>query len=265
MYMPEQQQIDHWIQTASQRIKRKHELLQEDFYHQENIPLQCHYTGLADWHATLARAKFLSGAPIEAVRGQFAQAATYMVKNFAMAYDPSDPDYQADASDWSSVSETAAIEGMHCGMISCNFNLASRLASLFRNRGDGYAMSIEVNRYAHALAHALKREEGEARRILDEQMAVYLKATANRGCRWNYHTLGLALEGILEMDEEKFNQGLLSQVEFYAGYAQGEARGTSCEYICDNAVALANLGIRYGLKVTVQHDVIPEGLLIHRL
>ena len=33
-------------------------------------------------------------------------------------------------------------------------------------------------------------------------------------------------------------------------------------YICDHAVALANLGTFFGLSITIEHDLLPKGLLI---
>jgi len=38
---------------------------------------------------------------------------------------------------------------------------------------------------------------------------------------------------------------------------------TSEEFICNHAVALSNLAIGYRLKVTVEHELLPKGLLIH--
>ena len=52
------------------------------------------------------------------------------------------------------------------------------------------------------------------------------------------------------------------QLEFYQGDAQGELKDTDEEFICDYAVALANLGLHHGLAVTVEHDTLPPGLLI---
>ena len=50
-------------------------------------------------------------------------------------------------------------------------------------------------------------------------------------------------------------------VNFYQKVALGEHRNTPYEFICDHAVALANLGLHHGLSVNVEHDTLPKGLL----
>ncbi|MBU1171283.1 MAG: immunity 49 family protein [Proteobacteria bacterium] len=263
MNKPEQEQIDHWLKVTTNHIKKDWELYHEGFYEKENISIQSVYAGFALDNSSLARAKFLNGDPIKDVRNQFAQAAKYMMKSFTMAYDPSDSDYQGESTDWSCVSETNAIEGMDYALMSGDFDLASKLASLFQNRLDGYTMAIEVNRYAHTLANVLTNKKEGAMKWLNHQMADYKKKPAQKGYRLNYYTLSLALEGILEFDEKKFNQGLLEHLEFYQNDAQGELKDTDEEFICDDAVALANLGIKHGLAVTVEYDTLPKGLLIN--
>jgi len=51
------------------------------------------------------------------------------------------------------------------------------------------------------------------------------------------------------------------QLDFYQGDAQGELKDTDEEFICDYAVALANLGLHYGLAVIVEHATLPKGLM----
>lgn len=75
--------------------------------------------------------------------------------------------------------------------------------------------------------------------------------------RKNYYTLGIALLGIVNQDGALFNKDLQMQLDFY----QGELKDTDEEFICDYAVALANLGLHYGLAVTVEHATLPKGLM----
>ena len=72
------------------------------------------------------------------------------------------------------------------------------------------------------------------------------------------------LFGILEQDQGLFNEGLQMQLKFYENLAHGEEKNTPKEFLCDNAIALANLGIHHELRVTVEHDTLPKGLLIQK-
>ncbi|MFW5443416.1 MAG: hypothetical protein ACKE51_03795, partial [Methylococcaceae bacterium] len=74
--------------------------------------------------------------------------------------------------------------------------------------------------------------------------------------------LSLALYGILDKDPALFNEGLALQLQYYQVNAQGESKDTSEEFVCDHAVALANLAIGYKMDVTVEHDTLPKGLLL---
>ncbi len=290
MNIPEQQQIDHWIDVSIDGINRKWKLFNSGFYEQENLPVQGMHNTLALSHASLARAKFLNGDPIEEVRKEFSKAAQCIIKSFIMAYDINDPDYvgdkwppknpnytgQKDSNitaqwldpgygqvSWADVCETYAIEGMNYALISSDFDLAYNLASLFQNSLDGHTMDVEVNRYAHSLANVLKKHNEGAISLLNAQMGEYKKKPPKSGYRLNYYTLCLALIGILEVDEQRFNQGLLEHLKFYQHDAQGALKNTDEEFICDDAIALANLGIKFGLKITVEHDTLPKGLLIN--
>ena len=144
-----------------------------------------------------------------------------------------------------------------------DFDFAAELAGWFRNRPDGKLMDIEVNRYAHALKNALLDDFESARQLLNAQVDAYLaKPSKRRDYRMNYFTLSTALSGIVDKDATRLNEGLKKQLDFYESYAQGEVKNTDEEFICDYAVALANVGIHHGLKVTVEHDTLPSGLLI---
>lgn len=262
MSIPEQQQIDYWLKNANERINRKHQLYNEKFYEKENIPIQSHYTGLGLWHASLARAKFLNGDPIEEVRAEFAKASQCIMKSFTMAYDKSDPDYQGEKIEWSSVSETKAIRGMNYALMSGNFDLSCEIASWFQDRLDGHKMDLCVNRYAHALSLMLQNKPDEAIPFLANQLNDYNKRPPKSIGDKNYYSLILTLLSIIKNDEKKFNKGLLKQLEIYQSQAQGELKDTDEEFICDHSVALANIGIKLGLKVTVEYDTLPKGLLI---
>ena len=289
MNRPEQQQIDHWLKSSQYQIDRAWRLNSEGFHKKNNVPLQSVYTNVALDHASLARAKFLNGDPIEEVRAEFAKASQCILKSFKMAYDEFDPDFIGDMRppenphytgnkgsgvtarwqspvygqvSWADVSETDAIEGINYALLSGDFDLSCEMASWFQDRPDGYKMDWEVNRYAHILANIVKGSKEEALRLLHDQMKEYEKKPAKKGYRYNYFTMSLAAEGIMKGCEKEFNEGLLAMVQFYDSYAQGEVKNTTSEFIYDHAAALANLGIKSGLRVTIEYGTLLEKLLI---
>jgi len=263
MSQPEQQQIDSWIKMALDGLARTEEDFKSGFYEEEDISIQSVHVGTALLYAILARARFLNGDPIAEVRTEFATAARYILKSFTMAYDEKDPDYQGEKADWVEVGETIALDGFNFALMAADFTLTEELAGWFRDPPDGVCMDIEVNRYAHALKHALLGGWRQARELLTTQRDTYLGRPSKRNdYRKNYYTMSIALLGIVNRDAALFNKGLQMQLEFYQGDAQGELKDTDEEFICDYAVALANLGLRHGLTVTVEHDTLPQGLMI---
>jgi hypothetical protein len=264
MNVPEQIQIDHWLNVANRHILKGDENYRNGFYIRENIPIQSHFVGAADDHASLARAKFLNGDPLEEVHAEFANATRHVIKSFAMAYDESDPDYQGDAAELSWVSEGIGIEGMNWALMSADFKLAAEMAGHYRTRPDGDMLSLRSNRYANALALTIRDKRQPALELLVAQFEDYKKKPPKSPADRNYYSLILALYGIVAGEREKFLEGLELQLKSYRGYAHGEGKDTDEEFICDHAVALAILGIHHGLEVTVEYEMLPKGLLIER-
>ena len=276
MSIPDQEQINHWLAVAREGIQTTWDAYRNGYYKKKNIPIQSVYTGVAHDHASLARAKFLNGDPLNEVRAEFANAARHVLKSFTMAYDPTDPDYVGNRPpppeflgaaygyvDWSAVSEVTFIEGVGYALMAADFDLARTLAQWLRDPGDGNLADIEINRYAHALASTLRDDIDGAKRLMTLQALGYeKKPVKGSGYRANYFTVSTALTGVLDDNEELFNQGLLAQLNFYQPYTRGEEKNTTREFICDFAVALANLGLHRGLKVTVEYDTLPKRLLI---
>jgi hypothetical protein len=264
MSAPEQQQINHWLNNASYQIERVWRLNREGFHEKNNVSLQAVHVNVAGDHASLARAKFLNGDPLEEVRPEFANAARHVMKNFAMAYDENDADYQGDAAKLNWVSETNGIEGMNWALMSADFNLAAEMAAHYRTRPDGDMLSLRSNRYANALALTIRNERQLALELLTTQFEDYKKKPPKSPAARNYYSLILALFGILTQDRERFLEGVELQLKIYRSYAKGEGKDTDEEFICDHAVALANLGIHHGLEVTDEYEMLPKGLLIER-
>lgn len=259
----EQQDISHWVSSNKVQIDKKWKLYHSGFYEQENLPVQGMYISLALFHASLAGAKYLDLDPIEDVRIEFARASRCILKSFTMAYDDTDSDYQGEKSELGCTSEGDFIEGINYALMAADFDLAKELATWFRDPVNGKLMDAEINNYAHSLKSILVEDRDAALTLLKRQMDAYdSKPPKKRGYRKNYQTLTTALYGIADKNEKLFNQGLRMQLEFYQSYAEGEAKNTSEEFICDQAVALANLGIHNGLKVSAEQETLPKGLLM---
>lgn len=199
--------------------------------------------------------KFLNGEPVEAAREAFAEATRHQLKVFTMAY-------QGSKADLSRVSETQAIDAMNYALMAADFALAAEFAGWYRTRPDGYMLDVDVNRYTHALAFTIRDRITGARALLQAQFQDYAKRPPKSAGDKNYHTLVTTLSGIVDRDEARFNDGLLAQLRFYDHQARGEYRNTDQGFICDHAVALANLALHRGLRVTVEYDTLPQGLLI---
>ena len=256
MNMPEQKQIEHWFSVANEWIPHwKHEI-------ESGEADQATYLSIASDYASLARAKFLNGDPIEAVRAEFANAARHVMKSFTMAYDESDPDFQGEAADLEEVSETIGIEGMNWALMSADFKLAVVVASHYRTRPDGDMLSLRANRYANALALTLRNKRQPALALLTAQFEDYGKRPPKSAGDRNYYSLILALFGILANDKAKFHEGLELQLKSYWPYAHSEGKDTDEEFICDHAVALAILAQHRNRWPGLQDAMLPGGLLL---
>jgi len=270
---PEQQQIEHWLKNSQERIDGTWEDYHSGFYEKEDLPMQTTPSNLAGAHASFARAQFLNGEPRKVFRESFSKAAGYTLKSFTMAYDETDPDYVGDRKStdisgfgygcvsWFQVSEREFVEGINYALMGADFDSARELAKWFRDPPNG-KMEKEINRYAHALKFALLGEKDRAKALVKQTLDEWKGRKTKDPFKMNYRTLSMALYGTADNDETVFNQGLTLQLSLYQSYAQGEGKDTDYEFICDDAVALANLGREYGLKVTAEHYTLPNGLLI---
>jgi hypothetical protein len=261
---PAKDEIAHWLKVDQYQIERTKRLRREGFYEKEKIPIQSYHSGLASWHADLGRSRFLNDEAIQNIRKEFSQAADYMIKVFRMAYDPDEPEYAGDGVEWSHVVETTAIDGMNWALMSGSRDKAREMARWWQNRPEKKTKHEVTNRYTFALQHAILGGREQAEELMNISMLYYAgHPPKGHNFQHNYYTLSLTVQGIVTKDEKKFNEGLALQLKFYEGEALSEENYNVPEgYIDDDAVALANLGIFYGLKVTTTHMLLPPGLLI---
>ena len=273
VHAPEQEQIDHWLKVSREWLRKKREAYEAGYYREHDLPPQGLYTSLAELHADLGRARFLNGEPIGEVRAEFAEAARCVLKSFRMAYDPADPDYVGDKPkppdridpgwghvDWSQVNEVVFTDGAHWALMAADFALARELAEIYRDPPDPRPDDEVTLGHARLLAAAL-REAKPALQLARVQMEWCTSRKLTEAYEENFCTLSRAVAGIVRGDGAEFNAGLAAQLESYRAHLD-EVRDTDEEFICDAAVALANLGLHRGLAVTVTHPLLPPGLLI---
>ena len=275
----EQETIDDWIEISTETIKRRDKYLRTGWYQQRNLPLQVHYSGKAGDYATVARAQSLINNPIEEVRHGFREAATNILKCFSMAYNVNDHDYLGDKPkpegqpsagygqvSWPRVNEIKCIEGINYALMANDFTTAEQLAYWYQDRGDGVKMDLDVNRYAFAYKYVLLDKKDEAQALLQETIDDCIQNKPTHPGDINYFTLSLTLQGIAMGSNKLFTEGLQQQLHFYEKTMTPADDGwdTEEEFFCDHAIALANLGLRHGLPVTVEHPLMPKRLLIDK-
>ncbi len=265
---PDREDVEWWIEHGLKEIAKE----------QKNVDAgerdQAIYTSMYLDYMDLGRARYLHGvwfqslstrAAVKEARATFQKAAGCIEMSFRMAYDPTLPEYLGDKADWSCVMELDAIEGFNAAFMSTDFALARRFAPWPRRSPDDDPMDIEVCNYVDALQACLLNDSGTAAALLRGNLDKFKQRPSSKGFRLNYHTLSMALLGIVEKNETRFNGGLAAQLEFYERFEIGlnsENDGTSQEFICDDAVALANLGLWAGLKLQTKHRLMPVDLLI---
>lgn len=261
MKMPTLEQAQCWIDFSQEQIDRAYRLLQEG----RRKFTQSFHTTVGGLTADLGRSRYLAGHAISDVHGLYRRASELMEVSFIMAYDSSSPQYigNTDKVDWSDVDEVCCLEMMNWALIAHDFEYAMKIVQWVRPSPDNDPMPPEVVHYVYALKYALEGDWQNADEMNSRSFEMYQSQAPNdNSYRHNYYSLSWALAGILRQDDAMFNEGLRQQFLFYRSYAEGEAEGTSEQYICDNALALAVLGKKTGRTITlIDEDYLPLDLI----
>ncbi len=278
---PDREDAEWWIQHSLETIAKRQKRIEAGERD------QAFYTTMYLSYMRLGRARYLHGlwfqslstrAAVKEARAAFQKAAECIEMSFCMAYDPTLPEYLGDKSDWCRVDEVYAISGFNAAFMASDFALARRFAPWPRPPPDGVRMDANVCNYVDALQAYLLNDSAEATRLLRANLTLFEQHKARlhdgdedaqedqeEGGVTNYHTLSTALLGIVEKNERRFNGGLAAHLELYARDDIGphsENYGTDEEFICDQAIALANLGLWAGLKLHTKHRLMPNDVLI---
>ncbi len=266
---PDRDETEWWIEISLKGIEKRRKRIEAGERD------QAFYTSMHLDYMTLGRARYLHGvwfqslstrAAVKEARAAFQKAAECIEMSFRMAYDPALPEYLGDKSDWCRVDEVYAISGFNAAFMASDFALARRFAPWPRRSPDDDPMDVEVCNYVDALQACLLNDPGTAAQLLRRNLDKFKQRPSSKGWRLNYHTLSMTLLGIVEKNAVRFNGGLAAQLEFYERFEIGlnsENDGTSEEFICNDAVALANLGLWAGLKLHTKHRLMPTDLFIN--
>jgi len=278
MKIPDQESIDHWIAVSNDGIAETKQDIHGGWFKEQNLPIHSAYHGMGMDYASLGRAHFLNNDDITIVREALSEAGKQILHGFELAYnvncfqyigDKPKQDDQINAGygqvSWGHVSETIAIDGLNWALMGKDFQTAHDLAYWYQDRPDGVKMDEEVvNRYIYAYKYILLDKPDEAEPLLQTTIDYYQGKPPNTTGDMNYYTLSLILLGIVLKDEKQVNESLLLHLDFYkkSVIPSEDHWDTDLEFICDDAVALANLAIHSGVKVTAEHDLLPQRLLL---
>lgn len=250
------ERASRWIELAEERVKKR--MAKIDAGEGDQLA----WVSLSEWTMSLGRARFLHGAPLEQVREHFHQAARGYERVFALAYDSSFPGYLGSRAEPSATDETSAVDAFSAALMAAAFPLARRLASLVPASPTRASVQAELSGYVRGLKYLLLGEPEAARPHLSRALGSPGRSPPGGGHKRNYYTLVLALSGVLEQDDTRFNEGLRLQSEFYEGLAHGENADTDEEFLCDHLIALGNLGLHYGRHVFTESPFLPRALLL---
>ena len=275
-----EENLGEWEEHHLRSVQRKNKhLVTPNWYKDRNLPLQAHYSAQARNYAALARAQYLNNSPIEEIQHNFREAANNILKCFSMTYNVNDHDYLGDKLspngagysgygevDTSRVNEIQLIEGINYALMANDFTTAEQLAYWYQDSYDGHKMDLDVNRYAFAYKYVLLDKKDEAQALLQETIDDCIQNKPTHPGDINFFTLSLTLQGIAMGSNKLFTEGLQQQLHFYEKTMTPSDDGwdTEEEFFCDHAIALANLGLRHGLPVTVEHPLMPKRLLIDK-
>ncbi|MDH2433054.1 hypothetical protein QCD60_10785 [Pokkaliibacter sp. MBI-7] len=235
--------------------------MNSDFDVKNNITKDTRYRGSAMDYESLALCYTLQGDWGKA-KATFIQANQFGQRPFHMAYNEQDPEYGG-ASVTDGIQESNAIKATEFALAAGDLALAKQAAGLYRVPADNHKMPAPIHRYIFALQAFLDGDKDRAQMLLQISLDEFLKKPSKgQNYKVNYHTLSLALLGVVLHDQPAFNKGLEAQLQFYTKAAKGEIHDTEEEFVCLHALALTNLAIFYGLKQEIHHPLIPQGLVV---
>lgn len=233
---------------------------------------QSAYGNLAQSFAKKGRLLYLHDVNPTEIHQAYQEAANMMEKNFIMAYDQSSPDYigDTDSIHWGWVDYNAAIDMIVWSLMGGDFDQTKRVAKWM---DDPTAKDTYDEEYEELMQDAgwlvetlreviINQDENRNESVLELASNIrnqFRKIPDNR----HYYAMGQVIIGIINRDELLIAQGLNLQLHYYTQYIERQKNKDDTCYLCEDAVAFANLALHNDLVVRVQSLYLPSSLLIN--
>lgn len=143
---------------------------------------------------------------------------------------------------------------LYYGILSGNKNHMFKRAELF-----GKYVHMEQDEFlankllGYSLKYVMLNDVENANRWIEELQKVRNK----RGMKQLATGQGIAMRGIINNNEEEFNEGLLKMLKNHVGRMKREG-DCLLQFFAYDSVALAMLAKERGINVTVKHDLLPD-------
>lgn len=287
-------EIAVWKQGALEEIEQCERMLKTE-------PDHTLYNTLAAWNIALGQIQFLETGETEAVRQLFLKASELVRKSFSVVYNVDDPDYPINPCSLEEITAVKGIDGFHAAFMAGDFEAARKMADWLRfseelpdamkagydqlmnseeSEMDGHefevAMLDQANDYALALKNLFVGNRAEAKVLTEKVLKSFQTGEAQEKLKqlkeeslfvedahFDYEGLCATLLGILDNNEERFNQGLEMLLRSHQEkIVEEDILFPMGEFFAASPLAMANLGIHQGLAVSVQSNLLPEKLII---
>ena len=251
---PTPREIADWVREA-----------QHDISLIQNVENQDAFTLSYDRHMELGRTLYLKGDSVKEVRNEFVQAASQLEAMFReISATPNQP-----ASTFNPhAAEVHALEGLVATLMANDLDAARRLSTTIQGvleLCEAHDPPTDERRnFLRTLMHYLDGRTVDTQESLRQSTRSYRNhRLSGMDARTYYFTLHTVLHGIVERNANLFNTGLAAHLEFYEWMLRnnGSELDRPVNFICDTALALANLGLAARLKVWTRHMLLPTTLL----
>lgn len=231
----------------------------------QNVENQDAFTLRYDCHMGLGRALYLKGDPVKEIRNEFVLAASQIEAMFcevSAAPNPVISTFNRHAA------EVHALEGLVASLMANDLDAARRLSTTIQglpeSSEDGDSPLDERRHFLRTLMRYLDGQTFDTQESLRQSTRIYRnRRLSEMDARTYYFTLHTMLHGIVERNANLFNTGLAAHLEFYEWMLRnnGSEIDRPVSFICDTALAFANLGLAARLKVWTRHMLLPTTLL----
>jgi hypothetical protein len=237
------------------------------------------YSVLAGDYMSRAYANSVLGKERVALEEDLRTCLHYAVQSLD-ARDPRNPDYNEAHEKEYPYTESEALEDIQYSLMAGDFEMAKHFAGSLWLVGisekgfhKGYEPGLTQrtskdrrDNYATALANFILGNDKTAKEIIE----LIIKNMEKRGIPkisgslFYFYSQYKALSRIIDRDENTANDGIAMQLQFAECHRcnpHSEYYGIPQSSLSEEAIALANLALLKGLKVRIEHCLLPKALL----